>query len=607
MSLNNEYERNSIVTQTTKTTIERFEVTRRLGEGMQGIVYLGWDPDLERNVALKIVTQTDADGNSNYSQDVINEAKIVAKLSHPNLIPIYEVGMHESFPLLVFEYVEGITLSQTLKKNGAFNENDALDLMIDIASGLKCAHDQNIIHLDLSPKNIMINKEGRARIMDFGLARASIDGTNRNAGATPRYMTPEHIANRTLTPATDIFSLGLIFYEILTGSPAIPYKEIDTIIDHIAIAKIDWEKLQNVNVSAEVIATIRDMAQVKSERRYQSASELLSSLNNILEIQRSEEKGLLSLEFLLRRLNRRPEFPACSTSIAQINQLTEEVSNTDFNKLSSVIARDYSLTNRILKISNSVIFDRGSGGVKTISQAISRLGLKLVRMISNGLLLFKEAENKDSDLKDVITASFVAGLIARHITLSIKRSIAEEAFICALFHNLGMHLLVFYLPDEYEDIKDQLKKGEDQLNAERKILSTTTASLGKAVANKWNFPKTIINCMDRLPCNRIESINSNEDILLHTTNFANELCLLVMSNKTRGDLLDEIESFIAKYQSVFSGETTTLTQLTTNAAEKFSELAPGLGISYANSKFCNHLSHFEEKCNLASSEILLAS
>ncbi|MBL1141566.1 MAG: HDOD domain-containing protein [Proteobacteria bacterium] len=593
------------MTQNNNKSIGRFNVGKRLGEGMQGMVFLGWDPSLERNVALKVVTQTD--GNNEQSQAVINEAKIAAKLSHPNLIPIYEVGMYESFPLLVFEYVDGITLSQYLKEKGALNEEDALTIMIDIVKGLKCAHDEDIMHLDLSPKNIMIDQEGRARIMDFGLARVTVTGDNKNIAGTPKYMSPEHFSHKKLTLATDIFSLGLIFYEMLTGSRAIPHKELDTIIDHIAMAIIDWEKLHTLNISPQMIATIRDMVQREPGKRYQSASDLLSNLNDIIEIQRNEEKGLLSLEFLLRRLNRSPEFPACSTSIAEINRLTEESSNTDFNKLTAVIARDYSLTNRILKISNSVIFDRGSGGVKTISQAISRLGLKLVRMISNGLLLFKQAENKDSDLKDIVTASFVAGLIARHITLSIKRSIAEEAFICALFHNLGTHLLVFYLPDEYEDIKALVENGEEQQKAERKILSTTTASLGKAVAKKWNFPEALINCMERLPLDKKEPINNNEDILRHAANFANELCLLVMSNKSNDHLHVQIESFIEKYQTVFSGDATSLALLTTAAAEKFSDLAPGLGISYANSNFCNHLANFAERMNISPSTELLAS
>jgi eukaryotic-like serine/threonine-protein kinase len=590
--------------QNSSTKIGRFEVSKRLGEGLQGKVYLGWDPDLERQVALKVITPVA--GNATYSQDVIDEARIAAKITHPNVIPIYEVGMYQNLPLLVFEYVDGVTLKHYLKEHGHYNEKDALSIMVRVAVGIACAHEQGIVHLDLSPNNIMIDKEGRPHIMDFGLARviASVDKikSEKDVAGTPRYMSPEHINDNALCPASDVFSLGLVFYELLTGMPAIKHKDFDDIINAVEQADIHWGKLQHQGITPEIIATMRDMLQVDPASRYKSASELVPVLDEIIAIQRNEDSGSLSLDFLLRRLQRRPEFPACSHSIAEINRLTAEDSNTDFNQLGAVIVRDYSLTNRVMKIANSVIFDRGGDGVKTISQAVARLGLKLVRMICNGLLLLNQADNKDNDLKDILVASFVAGLIARHITASINRRIAEEAFICALFHNLGNHLLIFYLPDEYEDINTLISKGEEPLKAEREILSTTTASLGMAVAEKWNFPETIINCMTRLPPGLLEAPKSDEDILRHAANFANELCRLVMSNAEGLDLLLEVNPFIERHQTLFVFDATKLAQLTASAADKFSQLAPGLGINYNDSNFCNHLSNFSSAIEEALSQ-----
>jgi serine/threonine protein kinase len=580
--------------QANNTRIGRFEVTKRLGEGLQGKVYLGWDPNLERQVALKVITPVA--GDESYSQDVIEEARIAAKIAHPNVVPIYEVDTYRGLPLLVFEFVDGVTLKHYLKEHGHFNEKDTLSIMVRIASGMSSAHEKGIMHLDLSPNNIMIDKEGRPHIMDFGLARVTASTcliqSEKDIAGTPRYMTPEQIAGKDLSPASDIFTLGLVFYELLTGTPAIKHKNVDDIINAVEHVEIDWGKLQHQSITPEIIAVIRDMLQVDPTQRYKSANELVPALDEVIAIQRSEDKGALSLDFLLRRLQRRPEFPACSHSIAEINRLTDESSNTDFNKLGSVILRDYSLTNRVMKIANSVIFDRSGDGVKTISQAISRLGLKLVRMICNGLLLFNQADNKDDDLKDILVASFVAGLIARHITASIKRRIAEEAFICALFHNLGNHLLIFYLPDEYEDINDLISKGEERLKAERTILSTTTSALGMAVAKKWNFPETIINCMTHLPAGQLDAPKSDEDILRHAANFANELCTLVMTKSEGLDLLLEVNPFIERHQTLFIFDAIKIAKLTASAAEKFSELAPGLGINYNDSKFCNKLSQF---------------
>ncbi len=586
--------------QARKMQIGRFEVRRRLGGGMQGKVYLGWDPNLEREVAIKLITP--AEGDKTYSEEIIKEAKIVARIANPNVVPLYEVGMYGDMPLLVFEYVDGVSLKQYIKDKGKLDEREALSIMVRIASGLHTAHEQGIVHLDLSPNNIMIDRQLRPRIMDFGLARisAAMDAEKiEKIMGTPRYMSPEHVAGNALTPATDIYALGLIFYECLTGQHAINQTDMDTICDAIKTAKIDWSLLQRLDVTAEVIAVIRDMVQVNPKYRYQDAAALVTSLDEVIEIKRQDDNNSLSVEFLLRRLNRRPEFPACSNSIMEINKLTDENTNTDFNKLGAVIIRDYSLTNRVMKIANSVIFDRGNGGVKTISQAISRLGLKLVRMICNGLLLFKQVEDKDNRLKDILVASFVAGLIARHVVSTVKRALAEEAFICALFHKLGTHLLVFYLPDEYEEISRLVADGETTYKAERRILSTSTAAIGKAVARKWNFPGMIIESMKPLPQGALTPVQNNEDILMCAANYGNELCELIKSGHQDIELLIEVETFLGRYNNLYSCDAIKLSKLVHAAAVKFSELAPGLGISYSDSQFCNRLEQFSRNLETA--------
>lgn len=589
------------MTHSTEKTLNRFKIKKRLGEGMQGKVYLGWDQELERHVALKLIKPNSSTRSG--SQEIINEARLTARFSHPNIVQLYEVTSYNGMPLLIFEYVDGITLCDHLEEKGRCNEKEALSIINSITSALKTAHEQNIMHLDLSPRNVMIDKTGRCRIMDFGLANiiANADTSKKRttAAGTPKYMTPEHVSGSELSPASDIYTLGLIYYELLTGKSAISFKDNDDMISAIQNADIDWGSLQHLCIRPEIIATIRDMLHVNPKHRIQSASELLPVLIDITSIQKDEEKGELSIAFLLRRLQRRPEFPACSTSIAKINELTDESSNTDFNKLGAVIIRDYSLTNRILKVANSVIFDRGAGGVTTVKQAVSRLGLKLVRMICNGLLLFKQVENKNSELQDVIVTSFIAGLIARHTALSIKRSLSEEAFICALFHNLGVHLLVFYLPDEYEDIKQLINKGEKTQLAERAVLSTTSSKLGMAVAKKWNFPERIINCMSKLPPEALEAPQNTEETLRHLANYANELCELVTTHNLGNDLIIELNTFFDRHETVFSGDFDALTHLTSAAAEKFSELAPELGVNYNDSVFCKHLESFTYKVEAA--------
>ncbi|MDX1519740.1 MAG: HDOD domain-containing protein, partial [Gammaproteobacteria bacterium] len=562
---------------------------------------LGLDPNLGRKVALKLLTPVDAD--TTWSQDVIDEARIAARISHPNVIPIFEVDQYRFIPFLVFEYVDGMTLKEHLREHGRLDEKAALRLMAGIADGLRCAHEQGIVHLDLSPNNIMIDTQQRPRIMDFGLARviANIDKDDyqKKLAGTPRYMSPEHLSGEALVPASDIFSLGALFYEMLTGIPAFNQKDVNVILSAIEHAEVDWSNLQRMNVMPETIALVRDMLQVNPDHRIQSAIELVPAIKEVTAMQTSSDQASLSLEFLLRRLQRRPEFPACSHSIAEINKLTAEDTKTSFSKLGSIIARDYSLTNRVMKIANSVIFDRRGDGVKTISQAITRLGLRQLRMICNGVLLFKQGGDQHQELKDFLIASFVAGLIARHVTAVKDQQLAEEAFICALFHNLGNHLLIFYLPDEYEDIQSMIDNGMLPQKAERAVLSTTTAALGMAVAGKWNFPETIINCMNRLPEGIIDAAVNAEGTLLHAANFANEFCQLTRSHGEGTALLMEINTFLERHQTLYQADVTLLGKLSDAASQKFRELAPGLGINFEESPFCCRLAEFSASIEAA--------
>ncbi len=569
--------------------IGRFKAIKNLGEGAEGYVYLCWDANLEREVAIKLVTGMD--DNEDYSEQIISEARMVAKIANPYVIPIFEVGMIGSMPYLVFEYIKGMTLTEHLKTQGKLAENDALMMLTKLAKGLESAHVQDIMHLDLSPGNILLDQVGNPRIMDFGLAQvnSAMDKSHQVVKGTPRYLSPEHLSDSALTPATDIYALGLIFYEMLTGTPAIAATQIGNILDDVKTSNINWQQLQQQHTSAEVIALLRDMLQTDPGHRYENAAKLVNSLSDIAIIRQQRHNGNLTLEFLLRRLQRRPEFPACSHNIAEINRLTDEESNSSFSELGGVIIRDYSLTNRMMKIANSVIFDRGNGKANSLSQAIARLGLRLVRMICNGMLLFDQVSNRDEQLKDTLVMSFVAGLLARHIVKSIQPGFAEEAFICALFHRLGTHLLVFYLPDEYEDISRLISEGMERQQAEQKILSTTAEKLGRTIASKWNFPDTILDCMKTRAASSWHSVERKEDILLYATNFSNQLCELILNSHEQMDVIAAIDEFLQCYELVIKADTERMGRLLRLVADKFTSLAPDLGINCQNSEFFKQL------------------
>lgn len=578
----------------------------RLGSGMQGQVYLCWDPELERNVAVKIIN-AGSDYDAQDRAEIVDEARLAARLSHPNVVPIFEAGMHKNSPVLIFEYVEGVSLRHYAEHHGAFSETEALSLVMGIAAGMQCAHEQGVAHLDLSPNNVMVDGENRPRVMDFGLARLiSKTVTNEEdiISGTPRYMSPEHFSSQPLSAATDVFSLGLITYELLTAKHALDAPTVDAMVGVICKVDVDWAALAQANISPEVIALIRDMLHPDPVCRIKDGGELVAVMQDIFAIKASEEKGKLTLDFLLRRLKRRPEFPVFSQSIIEVNRLTEEDSVAGYEQVSAVILRDFSLTNRVMKIANSAFFDRGSEGVKTVSQAIARLGLNLVRMISNGLMMFDQAEGRDPKLNDALVKSFIAALLARHLASQTNRRLAEEAFVCGLFHQLGSHLLMFYLEHEAEDVETLINSGIDIEQAERQILSTTTASLGQAIAAKWHFPDSIINCMSKVTKGASFSPEKNHDIVFLVVNFAHEACSLVHLAKPDSHIVADTELLIERYSNIYHGDSGDLVQLLKAALEKFSQLSPALGINVSDSVICNKLRDFDARF---ANEYVLAS
>ena len=583
------------------TKIGRFDVLKPLGEGFHGQVFLCWDPELNRKVALKLITQKQ--NSETNSATIVEEAKFAAKISHPNVIPIYEASVINNVPVLVFEYVDGMTLKEYLKEHSQIGEREALSIMVRIAVGLQCAHDQGIVHLDLSPNNILIDQQGRPRIMDFGLAQltASVESEElkkTSVAGTPSYMSPEHVNGKKFTPSSDVFTLGLVFYEMLTGTKAIKKYQLMDVLHSVEHAEIDWGKIQYLKLTPEVVAVLRDMLQKDCDNRYASAAELVPDLDSIISILDNKNNSELALEFLMRRLQRRNEFPACSQKITQLNQVTSENSETDFNQIGEIILQDYALTNRIMKIANSAAFSHGTGNITKISHAISRLGLKLLRMICNCLLLFNQIDEENHDLKDVLLMSFIAGLIAKQITEKTNRKLSEEAFICTLYHRLGYHLLAYYLHDEYDDIKNQVRSGNDVINAERSVLSTTCNTLGAAVAKTWNYPENIINSMKLLPAVKLEAPTNTEDYLSHIASYANELCQIIDFGVDHTSWIIKTEQFIERHKAFQNNNIDDLLEVLNSISEELNELLICLGIDKTKSHFIQSLESFKESMNV---------
>jgi eukaryotic-like serine/threonine-protein kinase len=204
--------------------MSRYSVERTLGRGGMATVELALDEQLGRRVAVKRLFASLA-GDDVFQTRFLREARMAAGLSHPNLVAVYDVGEDDGLPYIVMEYVEGETLAELMARTGPMEPDRAVDLLLQICAGLEHAHAAGLVHRDIKPQNLLVRSDGVAKIADFGIARTHQATQLTQAGTvlgTAAYLAPEQAAGERVTAAADIYSLGAVAYELLSGRP--PYQ-----------------------------------------------------------------------------------------------------------------------------------------------------------------------------------------------------------------------------------------------------------------------------------------------------------------------------------------------------------------------------------------------
>ena len=513
--------------------IGRFHIISQLGKGGQGIVYLAKDPYLDRKVAVKVLHVKS--GKTLYN-NFLKEARTVSKLNHPNIIPIFEAGEQEGIPYLIFEFVAGISLKDVIEKKKSLSVAHAVRLMRQILRGVGYAHKKGIMHLDLKPGNILISKSGVPRVMDFGISMmiGSDNGRGQNLRGTRRYMSPEHFSEAPLGPYTDVFALGLIFFEMLTHTPAFTGKNQFNAIYKIINEPTVAPSVLNADVDDDLDSIILKAVQKEAKVRFPDANSMKKALDDYVE---RKKRGSLApsmgdnthstVDFLLRRMKHKADFPAFSKCVMEINRMTSSDSKASARQLANVILSDYSLTNKLLKLVNSAFYGQSGGSITSIYKAVVLLGFEQVRLAASSLMLFNHLQGQSAtkELRDGMIRSFMSGIIARDLTKGAKLRKTELAFICSLFHDLGKNLTIYYFPEEYAEIKNVTAGGGDGLqSAARSVLGLSLDELGVGIARAWKFPENIVYCMRGLPGGPVDPPESTLDKIRHFSVFANELC-----------------------------------------------------------------------------------
>jgi len=259
----------------------RYVVVKKLGEGGKGIVFKCTDKMLGRTVALKMIkTSLDEETTSRFNR----EAQTTAKLSHPNIVSVYDIGTVDSHPFLVIEYVDGKSLDDIIKDNSMLSPSEIVRISISIAEALEYSHKLGILHRDIKPENIMISKDNVPKLMDFGLARSVDSPKLTHAGAivgTPAFISPESALGRDNDARSDLYSLGCVMYCMATGHPPFVSKDnLKLIYSHINDMPVPIRRIRN-DFPQDLESIIMKLLSKDPSKRYQSASELLSTLKSL--------------------------------------------------------------------------------------------------------------------------------------------------------------------------------------------------------------------------------------------------------------------------------------------------------------------------------------
>ncbi len=496
------------VTPRARRRLGRFELLRELGRGAQASVWLAHDARLEREVALKLL---DPGADAGELSAWLHEARAVSRLSHAHIVPVFEADEADGQPYLVFEFVDGPTLAEQRRSRPKWAPRDAVQLLLGVLDALAAAHGQGIVHRDLKPSNILLGRDGRARVMDFGIAARVAAGTARGDGrivGTPGYMSPEAARGEAPQPAMDVFAAGVLLGELLAGAPLMRERDPWRYVERV--------QREDLLLPPEVAldATLRGIVQRALARdagtRYDSARAMHSALAAWLAPADAPlpEASHGTLEFLLRRMRHKSDFPALSDAVLRIQRVAAS-ETANLGALSDEILRDVALTNKLLRMVNSVHFTAlAGGGIQTVSRAVSLVGFGGIRNMALAVVLLEHMQDKAhaAVLREEFVRALMAGALAAELMPRQRES--EEAFLGSMFQNLGRLLVEYYFPEEAQQIRQQLDAAPSTHaghagHAEReaaalRVLGIGLDELGAGVARAWGLPETLQQAM-RVP------------------------------------------------------------------------------------------------------------
>jgi serine/threonine-protein kinase len=275
----------------TPSSLGRYLIADRIGQGAMGVVYRARDPIIDRVVALKTIDpHLSGEALREFNERFFHEAKSAGRLGHPNIVTIYDAGEAEGVAYIAMEYLEGASLRQVLDDHPPLAISRVMEIGAQVARGLAYAHEHGVVHSDVKPANVILANGRRPKLTDFGIARVAGAPTGELAGS-PKYMSPEQVRGEPLDGRTDIFSLGAVLYELLTGKQPFTGEDVPAIVKSVLEHEPPPPSTLNPQVPAAVDKVVARMLAKRVEDRYTSARRVMRHLSGLADVLGAEERG----------------------------------------------------------------------------------------------------------------------------------------------------------------------------------------------------------------------------------------------------------------------------------------------------------------------------
>lgn len=516
---------------------DRYEIIKTIGEGGMANVYLANDTILDRKVAIKVL-RGDLSNDEKFIRRFQREALSVSNLSHPNIVEVYDVGEEDGQYYIVMEYIEGKTLKQLLKKRETLSLQEVIDIMLQLTDGLAHAHESYIIHRDIKPQNIMILDNGLVKITDFGIAMAlnatQLTQTNSVMGSV-HYLPPEQANGKSATVKSDIYSLGILMYELITGS--VPFKgdnAVEIALKHMK-EKIPSIRKQNPTIPQSVENIVIKATAKNPRNRYDSVKEMHDDLEICMEKENAKkvtfeypENDIDDSEPITKKKEKNKiEKPNVEYTEKKEESIEEDILETP-KKRNTVILLLTGIVLFLLIIAG-IFWLSSTKEVKDVivPNVVGKETEKAIKELEK--LGFKYTiESKEND-------TVAEGLVIR--TNPKAGSTRKKGDTITIIESLG---------SEYHYLEDYTGKNYTEIKAKLELIGVNVNIEKKDVENKDEYKGKEQNIIDQKPIyNKDEKkvLEKGDTVTLYIPNIVNEYPDMIAENWSLSDVMSFAEEY----------------------------------------------------------------